>query len=92
MESKYITFEGGELSHNLPVAIIFPYIITHSKMARCLNRLGKPISAGFVSVNYEGKVQAYGNSESLGLKSRPEDNKLLSKTLNCEYVRHENKN
>ena len=37
---------------------------------------GKPISAGFFSLSVEDgeiKVHAYGDSETLGLKSQPED-------------------
>jgi len=78
MEKKYIITSG-----NLP--IIFSEGQKHSDF-----KMFDPISAGFVKFNVfitddlEPKISAecYGESESLGLKSRPnEDETLINKLI-----------
>ena len=64
---KYIMFKinGGELP------VIFPPEIIHKQMARNIN--AEVISAGMIDYN----LTCYGESETLGIKSRPEDTKRV---------------
>ena len=67
----------------------FPVLIHHDAMAEALNRIKnqthgdwhrvfrQPVSAGFISA--EGTC--YGESVTLGLKSRPEDTELLRRQM-----------
>jgi len=71
--AKYIIAEGS--------AIFFSAAITHSDMARGKGRID---GAGFVTfsmVNVDGediiKASAYGDSVSLGIKSRGEDDSVI---------------
>lgn len=77
---KYIVFDSAETGLK---AIIFPAVIAHALMGMH-RRLGTPVSAGFAYIT-QGEVpraQAYGESESLKLKSVPErDSKLLDQVL-----------
>ena len=54
----------------------------HSKMAAAViaaqNGNDEVVSAGFMFINDIGSVVCYGESESLGIKSRREDDKLLA--------------
>ncbi len=73
MKSKYIVFESP---HDLEVIVAFEGFITHSDMQI---RWYKPISAGFIDVK---TGECWGRSESLKLKSRPdEDTKLAQRLL-----------
>lgn len=76
---KYIiTYHGSP--------IIFPESETHSDVARTVGA----ISGGFVKISpvYDVKkdvqivAECYGESISLGLKSRPEDSAILTSFLN----------
>lgn len=49
---------------------------THEKMARMMS--SKPKSAGFVTLDREGKFKCYGESISLGLKSEEGDSEKLN--------------
>lgn len=82
---KYIMYCDGQNYR----PIIFPDEIVHMDMARGLERSLSalhnflPISAGFVQIggtiagrHFETKV--YGESETLNLKSREEDSKIIS--------------
>ena len=65
--AKYIivkTRDNGEYP------IIFPLRVTHKQMA---TRNGEPISAGFVN----DRLECFGESDSLGIKSRPEDTAII---------------
>ena len=71
--AKYIIADGS--------AIVFSAAITHSDMARGKGRID---GAGFVTfsmVNVDGediiKANAYGDSVSLGIKSRGEDDSAI---------------
>ena len=81
---KYITTVDEDGKEEL---FSFPRSINHDAMAEVLNYIKnqnggdwkrvrrKPVAAGFVDAS--GKC--HGKSETLGLKSRPEDTKLLFK-------------
>lgn len=81
-ETKYIIRDDG-----LTVcAIVFNNHIQHNQMAF---RLGiKPISAGFVKLHAlsDGSIRAdaFGESVSLNLKSRPEDGAIIGRMLNLD--------
>ena len=69
---KYIMLDYGP--------VIFSEGYTHAEIAAGRN----VSSAGFVSVDQNGKFHAYGDSFSLGLKSHPRDSKLINKAFNVE--------
>lgn len=72
-DCKFVIFgssEGG-------VPVMFPMGVSHANVAGLLRSLlGEPVSAGHVSW-LDGIPTAFGDSQSLGLKSRPEDTELL---------------
>ena len=78
--AKYIMYSETDF-------IIFPATQDHIAMHQAYaNEYKKPISAGFCTIEVvmdqydtpRHKVQAYGNSYSLGLSARPEDGKFMS--------------
>ena len=82
---KYIVFRkryGSRSDLEQEIPIIFPDQLTHSVMAEVISRNPEmrgalPISAGFVS-SLDMKAECHGESETLGLKSRPEDSNLIN--------------
>ena len=74
--TKYIIVEDPEFG---PLPYIFPNIITHFDFARTIGEV--VISAGFCDITTKGTWNAYGHSESLHLKSRPEDSEILTRFL-----------
>ena len=73
--AKYIIFAdevGGD------TVIIFPITLQHGDVARMLRM--DTVSAGFVYFTRTG-VEAFGESLSLGKKSREEDSALIAKQL-----------
>lgn len=74
MRCKYIVWSASEY-------VLFPESMKHSDVARRLFHSRKPESAGFVSfginADREVSVVCYGESESLGLKSKPSDSKII---------------
>jgi len=73
-QMKYVMFAGT--LH--PEPVIFPTVQTHADMANLLKeRCGDPISAGFVDIT-EGEICAYGESDSLGIQSRPQDGQIIN--------------
>lgn len=72
MKTKYIVFDNGLIDDML----IFSDMQTHDFIARGLH----VISAGFLSV-YNNKVSCYGESFSLKLQARPEDEKIAYRVL-----------
>lgn len=60
-------------------AIIFSDGMVHADVAR---KFGGAKSAGFVSIDDEGKIAAYGRSMSLGLESDPDDSRIISNAFN----------
>lgn len=72
---KYVIFQDNKTGLMQPV--IFGEHTTHSD-ASIVN--AKPISAGFFYIKGSG-FTVTGESESLGLKSRPEDAELLKLVL-----------
>jgi hypothetical protein len=88
---KYIVMDvkkpGG---FHLEVPFVFPDMVVHHMMAQVCKALCeatwpetevKPVSAGFVS-STAFEDECYGESETLGLKSRPEDSRLIQM---CDY-------
>lgn len=73
-KAKYIVIDNG--SNVFPV--VFPDFLNHDDMAR--NVGGEVISAGFVEV-MEDHVYTGGRSTSLQLKSREEDQDMLTRLL-----------
>lgn len=74
---KYIIVES-ETGLELP--IVFNSILTHKDVARPYI----VVSAGFCSCE-SGKWTVWGESVSLQMKSRPQDEKILNNTLNNDY-------
>ncbi len=74
-KAKYIISDSG-----LPM--VFSELQTHADVARNIFGSNPIIGAGFVHVNHEGEYQCYGESVSLRVKSRgEEDSKILNKML-----------
>lgn len=70
---KYVIFKHKQLL----MPVIIPEHVTHSQ----IKIVGaKPISAGFFE-NERGIVNTFGKSESLNLKPKPEDARLIENTL-----------
>ena len=72
-QAKYIIIEnlcGGE------TPILFGADLQHSEFEDL-----HPTSAGFWSINAEGKAYAYGKSQSLKLNSREEDSYLIDRYI-----------
>lgn len=63
---KYIIFDvrGAE------APVLFPESFNHAWVADSLKPL-RPLSAGFVDLDGDGRPRCRGRSEGLGLKSRP---------------------
>lgn len=89
---KYIVLNViSKSGMGMDVPFVFPDIIVHSMMAHVCVDLCKmtwgadvdvtPISAGFLS-STAFEDECYGESMSLGLKSRPEDSRLIKM---CDY-------
>ena len=62
--------------------ILFPTDLTHSSVAHQLGFQGQSIvSAGFVSLDSQGKPACYGKSLSLHLRSRSQDTDVVMQEL-----------
>ena len=74
LKTKYVITSDNEI-------IVFPELLQHSEFKKF-----NPISAGFISfsVNKQGNASCtcYGESISLGIKSREEDTQIAKKQLN----------
>lgn len=74
IKTKYVITDDGTI-------IVFPELLQHSEFKKF-----NPVSAGFISfgVNKQGNPSCtcYGESISLGLKSREEDTILAKRQLN----------
>ena len=79
-QMKYIVVNG-----NGPDEIyLFPNFIEHSKVAQMVIGISKRavIGAGFVSIDeLNPKPECFGESDSLGVQSRPEDTILLQQYI-----------
>lgn len=77
LDAKYVILANALWGE---VAVIFPGFITHADVAFG-SHVGPAIRAGFFCITPEG-AQAYGESESLKLKSDgAADSRLLNRTL-----------
>lgn len=76
-EMKYVI----KREQGIEVPIVFSSLITHSSIC---NR-GSIVSAGFCVIDGYDRTQCYGESTSLGLKSRPEDTSILKRNLFTFY-------
>lgn len=77
-KAKYIVIDTG-LNDEM---IIFSFTLNHNDVAR--NFDGKVISAGFIqfsSENDEVVASCYGESVSLGIKSKPETDNIIAAQL-----------
>ena len=74
-KAKYIISETGR-------PLVFSQLHAHVDVAHAMFGGAKIIGAGFVQVNREGEYVCYGESVSLNVKSRgDEDSKILNKML-----------
>jgi hypothetical protein len=69
---KYIILEECDME----VAIIFDELLKHKQIAAGR----KVISAGFVQLTNIGPA-AYGESDGLGIKSRPQDSDIIKESM-----------
>lgn len=77
MTAKYICIEYGQCGDTI---IVFPAHITHGDFAHNIPSYNHPLSAGFIRQVESGRFVCFGESESTGLKSRPEiDSALVNK-------------
>jgi len=60
------------------IPVIFPHDLMHRRVA-CGS--GRPVSAGFCTIEPDGMVIAYGGSESLDLESQPGDADIIQRHL-----------
>jgi hypothetical protein len=85
MELKYIMWEiQFDSAPSMCIPIIFPKILVHAEMAHSTNHTLRRsiknmksmcvISAGFIDID---KLETYGESESIGVESRPEDGDII---------------
>lgn len=71
MTGKYIIFERD----GLEFPVLFPnHWVNHKEI---VDKLGKPISAGFFSIYSETEIYVSGKSVSMNLNSRPEDSQII---------------
>lgn len=81
MALKYLIVRKQE--HGMPPeehAIIFPAELVHKDIARCHRAKNHAvIAAGFCRIF--PSVSAWGESESLGMKGRPEDASIIKRSL-----------
>ena len=78
MKAKYIIVDSLEAGDS---AIVFPAWFSHANVAFCLEGIcGEVVSAGFVDTVH-GDIQASGESDSLGVKSRPIDAQIIESML-----------
>lgn len=81
-ELKYIIFQPTGMAER---AILFNGLLVHSIIAEGIVKQGfKVISAGFCMIAKGDAVwpfECYGESESLKIKSRPEDSEVVSLTV-----------
>lgn len=81
MRLKYIVTDENAFA-------IFSETQTHSDMARGM--WGKPVGAGFCNIAREAdseyaNVHCWGESTTLGIKSRPEDEEIINRKLKSDY-------
>lgn len=71
---KYVIFDNK-------YPVVFPDSIIHCDISLDMYLGMKPTSAGHLNIK-GNKIKVYGESESLGLKPKPEDKKLLETLIN----------
>jgi len=69
---KYVVTDENDFA-------IFTTLTEHRKIGDSL--FGKPVGAGFVTRDEQGNFKCYGESISLNLKSRKEDEVIINKTI-----------
>jgi hypothetical protein len=86
-DTKYVIFKEleGQYGAIYNVPIIFPDVLTHVDLADSHGGKENVLSAGFLSVgqdeNGNPSYRTYGESISLGVKSRPEDKRLVTRVF-----------
>jgi len=78
-KAKYIIVANSTIE--LPY--VFPELVKHSDLARLVTKdtTLTVVGAGFCHVSNTGSYECYGDSSSLGVKSREEDSDLLNRML-----------
>lgn len=71
---KYVVVDTGLVD----AIIVFPDVIQHNQFAMFP---GEILSAGFISMNSDGKWSCWGKSVSLGLNSRPEEDSAIANRM-----------
>ena len=74
---KYIIVDWN----GLEVPLIFPCFWKHDDFARNYWGMGPVVSAGFLKQDDCGNLYTTGRSDSLGVKSRPEDLEIITRQL-----------
>ena len=69
--AKYIMLD--QWGYASDALIIFPASMSHVNTASNFGGKDNVLSAGFITIDIDGKPKCYGESRSLGVKSRPED-------------------
>lgn len=79
MVTKYVIYEFFPYT--------FPGQVNHRLFADNLNMIRRRIeSAGFVALLPDGSFHCFGESESLGIKSRPEDSEIFNRMFKPREV------
>lgn len=79
MNAKYVVIRYNLTGETI---YVFPEHVTHRIFAQYNAGMGdKIVSAGFVAMENDGLLMCYGESESIGIKSRPEEDSVLANTM-----------
>ena len=75
METKYVIVEAGAMGTRS--AILFPDWVGHDEVVK---NFGADVffGAGFCSMNMDGKLSVYGNSQSLKVSAKEQDAKIIN--------------
>jgi len=74
---KYVIFDQG----GMDVAIIFPAFWDHADTVALHTNKGNVLSAGHLQLDALGNLYTTGKSQSLNVKSRPEDLDIITRHL-----------
>ena len=72
MTMKYVIYQNCEGE----VPVFFPNYISHKRLCVAIEE-DRIVSAGFVRMNSKGKLECYGRSVTLKLKSREKHDSIL---------------
>lgn len=77
-KAKYISYKDH---YGIPVIVIFDNSINHNDMANILRIEDDILGAGFTTIDPTMGPICYGYSESLGVKSRDDEDTRLAKRM-----------